>query len=214
MLRRVALIGSIDWFTFKLADILHKNGYLVIVASQKSSECGEIGKKLPIYVYCGSRIDEALINSIGPEDLAMAIVRIDDHEQAYSIAKLLKSFGVPEVLVIADAKDSDSFRAMGVKLVSPSKLVLGYIEKLLRNEYKVLAYNDKDMEIYLVKVPEDSSLVGKTVEEVENEYGVVICSKMSEGAVIKIASNYVLQGGDIITVIGAPKRIAEFLEET
>ena len=99
-------------------------------------------------------------------------------------------------------------------MVSPSKLVLGYIERLLRNEYKVLAYNDRDVEIYLVKVPEDSSLVGKTVEEVENEYDIVICSKISEGTITKVASNYVLQGGDLITVIGAPRHIAEFLEKT
>ncbi len=225
-MRQFAVIG-LGRFGRKVAETLAKKGAPVIAIDSKP----ELVEKVSDFVTKAMQMDstdEKSLIAAGIKDVDVAVVSMgEDIESSVLTTALLRNLDVPEIV----ARACTSLHAQILKMVGATRVVFPEEDMGIRVANSILSpgvleYIELGADYTLAEFEATSDDIGRTINEVDlkNKYGInvlivkrkVLESGESAGETrekeMKVlpTSNYKIQEGDILVVVGNSKDIETF----
>jgi len=159
--------GKVGYY---LSKALLDEGHEILVvekdAARRDFICGELGS----ICVRGDGCEAATLAEVGTGRADMLIaVTGDDEDNLVSCQVAKHKFNVPRTIArISNPKNEAIFKKLGIDAtVSSTNVILEYIEEEVPTHplTHLLTIRDKDLEIVEVKIPPDSTSVGKAVKE-------------------------------------------------
>lgn len=156
----------------------------------------------PITTVVGDGSSRVVLESAGLDDALVAATNNDAVNQ--EACRLAKEAGVSRVVsVAADPENLATYRTLGVPAFSPDRQTARRIEiNLEPHRVSSAAFADGMAEAAEFKLGADSPLVGRSLAELHTETSL-IAAILRNGELIIPHGSTVLQGGDLVTVVGA-----------
>lgn len=142
----------------------------LIVIDKDEETCDEVYARYGIETIHGdaTRISVLKQARIDRADVAIATTRDDAQNLAFAV--LAKSFSVPEIIVrMNQASYYEAYRTVGVSQIVNvvNNVVLDILHQVEKSEVKHVArLGDGAVEIFVVRIPENGKIVGKTISEI------------------------------------------------
>ncbi len=225
-MRQFAVIG-LGRFGRKVAETLAKKGAPVIAIDSKP----ELVEKVSDFVTKAMQMDstdEKSLIAAGIKDVDVAVVSMgEDIESSVLTTALLRNLDVPEIV----ARACTSLHAQILKMVGATRVVFPEEDMGIRVANSILSpgvleYIELGADYTLAEFEATSDDIGRTINEVDlkNKYGInvlIVKRKVLEAGEsagetrekeMKVlpTSNYKIQEGDILVVVGNSKDIETF----
>ena len=189
----------------------------IVVIDNDKEACDDLFAAYGVETIFGNATKMSVLQAAGIEkaDVVVATMRDDAANLAFSV--LAKSFSVPEIIVRMNNKNYlEAYRTVGVSKILNvlDRLVTDILYQIEKPELQRVAQLGQDaVEIFIVKVPENGKIVGKTISEIASSRGLpeesIIAGLYEEkGNVFKIPrGNTKIQGESDLFVITKPKLV-------
>jgi len=200
--------GEIGYYLSK--DLLTE-GHEILVVERDADRSEFIIGDLGSVCVRGDGCEVATLTEVGTGRADMLIAVTGDDEDNLVACQIAKhKFNVPQTIArIKNPKNEAIFKKLGIDVtVSSVKIILEYIEEEVPTHplTHLLTIRDKGLEIVEVKIPPDSTTVGKPVKELtlpqESVLSLVI-SKQQKPHVP--TADTILQAGDQIIAVTTPE---------
>jgi trk system potassium uptake protein TrkA len=165
----IIIAGGGSLGTELVKKFMEKKKDIVVIDNDKEI-CDDLYAAFGVETVCGDATNISVLKAAGIEkaDAAIATMRNDAVNLAFSV--LVKSFSVPEIVIRMDKKSYyEAYKTSGVsKIVSAVDTLVDEIaDQVEKPEIQTVAkLGDGAVEIFIVRVPTDGKLVGKTISEV------------------------------------------------
>lgn len=142
----------------------------VVVIEQSKEVCDEIYAKYGIETINGNATEISVLRAAGinKADVIISTIRRDDVNLA--VTALAKSFNVPEIIVLMrNPNYSEAYRTSGATRILnvANTIIKDIMYQIEKPSIKRVAYlGDGAAEVFIVEIPEDSKITGKTISEV------------------------------------------------
>ena len=160
-------VGRLGYYLIKA---LLEEGHEVLGIEKKATVCETVTDELGSVCLRGDGCEIATLNEAGTNRADMFIAITGDDEDnlvACQIAK--RKFNVPFTIArMRNPKNEALFKKLGIDAtVSTTNIILEYIEQEMPTHplTHLLTIRDKGMEIVEVKIPPESTAVGKSLKE-------------------------------------------------
>lgn len=146
----------------------HKKDIVVIDESQEI--CDDLFSAFGVETVCGNATDISILKAAGIEkaDVAIATSRNDADNLAFTV--LAKSFSVPDILVRMNKKSYyEAYKTAGVSRILNvvDTLVTDIIRHVEKPVFQQVArLGEGAVEIFIVRIPPEGKIVGKTISEI------------------------------------------------
>jgi len=169
--------GKVGYY---LSKTLLSEGHEVLILEKDAKKCEAICEELGSVVVRGDGCEARTLADAGTEraDMLIAVTNEDeDNLVACQVAK--NKFKVPRTIArIKNPKNEALFKKLGVDVtVSSTNLILEHIEEEVPTHPLVhlLTLKGGSLEIVEVKIPQNSSVAGKRMKEIDLPPDSVIC---------------------------------------
>ncbi|MCK5653907.1 MAG: TrkA family potassium uptake protein [Dehalococcoidia bacterium] len=169
--------GKVGYY---LSQALLSEGHEVLILEKDAAKCDAICEQLGSVVVRGDGCEARTLAEVGTEraDMFIAVTNEDeDNLVACQVAK--HKFKVPRTIArINNPKNEALFKKLGIDVtVSSTNLILEHIQEEVPTHPLVhlLTLKGGDLEIVEVKIPPDSSVVGKRMRQIVFPPDSVIC---------------------------------------
>jgi len=169
--------GKVGYY---LSKTLLSEGHEVLILEKDAKKCEAITEELGSVVVRGDGCEARTLADAGTEraDMLIAVTNEDeDNLVACQVAK--NKFKVPRTIArIKNPKNEALFKKLGVDVtVSSTNLILEHIEEEVPTHPLVhlLTLKGGSLEIVEVKIPQNSSVAGKRMKEIDLPPDSVIC---------------------------------------
>jgi len=189
-----------------IAKLLSENGYVVaaVFTSESVDNVRHLASDLPIYTFVVPKSADIgkVLEDAGIRSASIVLALSNNDEVNLRVAELAREkFGVPKVIVLASGNASrEKLESMGVIVVDPVKCAVGRIMRILRLEVASMVNLVEDISVALINITIDSRLIGRTLEEIEDSYGVSAVVKRGEDLLRDKST--VIEAGDQLIVVG------------
>ncbi|GAF70061.1 unnamed protein product [marine sediment metagenome] len=169
--------GKVGYY---LTQALLSEGHEVLILEKDAARCGAICEQLGSVVVRGDGCEARTLAEAGTERADMFIAVTDEDEDNLVACQVAKQkFKVPRTIArINNPKNEELFKKLGIDVtVSSTNLILEHIEEEVPTHPLVhlLTLKGGALEIVEVKIPPDSSVVGKRMREIVFPPDSVIC---------------------------------------
>lgn len=169
--------GKVGYY---LTQALLSEGHEVLILEKDAARCGAICEQLGSVVVRGDGCEARTLAEAGTERADMFIAVTDEDEDNLVACQVAKQkFKVPRTIArINNPKNEALFKKLGIDVtVSSTNLILEHIEEEVPTHPLVhlLTLKGGALEIVEVKIPPDSSVVGKRMREIVFPPDSVIC---------------------------------------
>jgi len=196
---------------YYLAKALLDEGHEILLVEKDATICETIADELGSVCLHGDGCEAATLAEVGTDraDMLIAVTGDDDDNLvACQVAK--HKFGVPRTIArIGNPKNEALFKKLGVDVtVSSTNVILEHIETEVPTHplTHLLAIEDSGQEIVEVKIPPDSSTVGKSVRELSLPPGSKLALVIRKKGRNRIPTlNTIIRAEDRIIVITTPE---------
>lgn len=225
-MRQFAVIG-LGRFGRKVAETLAKKGAPVIAIDSNPELVAKVSDFVTKAMQMDSTDEKSLI-AAGIKDVDVAVVSMgEDIESSVLTTALLRNLEVAEIV----ARACTSLHAQILKMVGATRVVFPEEDMGIRVANSILSpgvleYIELGADYTLAEFEAKSDDIGRTINEVDlkNKYGIHVlivkrkvlvagesASETREKEVkVLPTSNYKIQGGDILVVVGNSKDIESF----
>ncbi|TET40131.1 MAG: TrkA family potassium uptake protein [Dehalococcoidia bacterium] len=169
--------GKVGYY---LSKTLLSEGHEVLILEKDAKKCEAITEELGSVIVRGDGCEARTLADAGTEraDMLIAVTNEDeDNLVACQVAKY--KFKVPRTIArINNPKNERIFKKLGIDVtVSSTNLILEHIEEEVPTHPLVhlLTLKGGSLEIVEVKIPQNSSVAGKRMKEIDLPPGSVIC---------------------------------------
>jgi trk system potassium uptake protein TrkA len=202
--------GKVGYY---LAKQLVEDGHEVLIIEKDAARCEQISAELGDIVLRGDGCEGATLDSAGTvrADLFIAVTGDDeDNLVACQVAKT--KFSVPRAVSrINNPKNEAIFKKLGIDTtVSSTTVILAHIEQELPSHplISLMTLRGGGLEIVEVKIPRQSSVVGKRMKDLLLPQESLVILTIDEEGTPRIPSNdTVVRAGD--EVVAVTRREAE-----
>jgi len=200
--------GRIGYY---LAKALLDEGHEVLVVEKNATICENINDELGSVCFRGDGCEAATLAEIGTGRADMLIAVTGDDEDNLVACQVAKhKFNVPRTIArIRNPRNEILFKKLGVDVtVSSTNIILEHIEEEVPTHplTHLLEIRDKGLEIVEVKIPPESTAVGKPVKELSLPPGSVLSLIIRKARKpIVPAANTILQAEDQIIAVTPPE---------
>ena len=200
-------VGRLGYYLIKA---LLEEGHEVLAVEKTAAVCETIEDELGSVCTRGDGCEVATLNEVGTGRADMFIAVTGDDEDNLVACQLAKhKFNVPFTIArIRNPQNEALFKKLGIDAtVSSTNIILEYIEQEVPTHplMHLLTIRDKDMEIVEVKIPTESTTVGKQIKELtlppESKLSLII--RKHQKPIIPRA-NTILQPADQIIAVTTP----------
>ncbi len=196
---------------YYLTKALLDEGHEVLLVEKNVTICEAIVEEMGSICVRGDGCEAATLDEVGTGRADMLIAVTGDDEDNLVACQVAKhKFNVPRTVArIRNPKNETIFKKLGIDVtVSSTNIILENIEEELPTHplTHLLSLRDTGLEIVEVKIPSDSTTVGKPVKELSLPPGSVlslICREKHKPIIPK--ANTILQGGDRVIAVTSPE---------
>jgi len=200
--------GKVGYY---LARALLDEGHEILVVEKKENKCELICNELGSVCFHGDGCEAATLAEIGTGRADMLIAVTGDDEDNLVTCQVAKhKFNVPRTIArINNPENEPIFKKLGIDVtVSSTNLILENIEEEVPTHplTHLLTIRDKGLEIVQVKIPPDSTTVGKSVEELSlpQDSRLVLIIPAEEKPHLPTTKT-ILQAGDQVIAVTPPE---------
>ncbi len=201
-------VGRLGYYLIKA---LLDEGHEVLAIEKSALVCETVEDELGSVCMRGDGCEAATLNDVGTGRADMLIaVTGDDEDNLVSCQVAKHKFNVPFTIArIRNPKNETIFKKLGIDVtVSSTNIILEYIEKEVPTHplTHLLTIRDKGMEIVEVRIPPESTTVGKPVKELPlppDSILSLIIRKHQKPLIPR--ANTVLQAEDQIIAVTTPE---------
>jgi len=196
---------------YYLTKALLDEGHEVLLVEKNATICEIIDDELGSVCFRGDGCEAATLTEIGTGRADMLIAVTGDDEDNLVACQVAKhKFNVPRTIArIRNPKNETLFKKLGVDVtVSSTNIILEHIEEEVPTHplTHLLEIRDKGLEIVEVKIPTESTAVGKPVKELSLPPGSVLSLiiRKARKPIVPAAST-ILQAEDQIIAVTPPE---------
>ncbi len=195
---------------YYLARALLDEGHEVLVLDKDAAEVEYICNQLGSICVRGDGCEVATLADAGTSRADMLIAVTGDDEDNLVACQVAKhKFNVPRTIArIKNPENEVIFKKLGIDVtVSSTNVILEHIEEEVPTHplTHLLSIRDKGLEIVEVKIPADSSVVGKQVRELSLPSGSTLSLLIPEKEKPRVPrADTTLQAGDRIIAVTPP----------
>jgi trk system potassium uptake protein TrkA len=196
--------GKVGYY---LAKELVEEGHEVLVIEKDATKVDRIAEDLGDITLRGDGCEAATMEMAGFGRADMVIAVTGDDEDNLVVCQVAKAkFNVPRALArINNPKNEEIFKRLGIDTtVSATAAILAQIEQELPTHplIPLLTLKGGGLEMVEVKVPENSSVVGKCIGEILLPQQSIIALIVDEDGVPKVPKNdTVVRAGDEVVAV-------------
>ncbi len=196
---------------YYLTKALLDEGHEVLAIEKDATICEAVTDELGSVCIRGDGCETATLNEVGTGRADMLIAVTGDDEDNLVACQVAKhKFNVPFTIArIRNPKNETIFKKLGIDAtVSSTNIILEYIEQEVPTHplMHLLTIRDKGMEIVEVKIPPESTTVGKPVKELslppESKLSLIIRKRQKP---LIPRANTILQAEDQIIAVTTPE---------
>jgi len=196
---------------YYLTRALLDEGHEVLLVEKNATICDNITEELGSVCVRGDGCEAAILAEVGTERADMLIAVTGDDEDNLVACQVAKhKFNVPRTIArIRNPKNEVIFKKLGIDVtVSSTNIILEHIEEEVPTHplTHLLEIRGKGLEIVEVKIPPDSTTVGKPVKELSLPPGSVLSLiiRKARKPIVPAAST-ILQAEDQIIAVTTPE---------
>jgi len=200
--------GRVGYYLTKaLLDEEHE----VLLVEKNATICENVVEELGSVCIRGDGCEAATLDEIGTGRADMLIAVTGDDEDNLVACQVAKhKFNVPRTIArIGNPKNETFFKKLGIDVtISSTNIILEHIEEVVPTHplTHLLEIRDKGLEIVEVKIPSDSTTVGKPVKELSLPPGSVLSLIIRKARKpIVPTANTILQAEDQIIAVTSPE---------
>lgn len=169
--------GKVGYY---LSQALLSEGHEVLILEKDAARCGAICEQLGSVVVRGDGCEARTLADVGTERADLFIAVTDEDEDNLVACQVAKhKFKVPRTIArINNPKNETLFKKLGIDVtVSSTNLILEHIEVEVPTHPLVhlLTLKGGALEIVEVKIPPNSSVVGKHIRDITFPPDSVVC---------------------------------------
>ncbi len=196
---------------YYLVKALLGEGHEVLVVEKNATICETINEELGSVCIRGDGCEATTLTEVGTDRADMLVAVTGDDEDNLVACQLAKHmFNVPRTITrISNPRNEILFKKLGVDVtVSGTNVILEHIEEEVPTHplTHLLAIEDSGIEIVEVKIPPDSSTVGKSVRQLSLPKGsklALVIRKEGKNRVPTLKT--VLQAEDRVIALTTPE---------
>ncbi len=196
---------------YYLVRALLDEGHEVLIVEKNATFCEVINEELGSICIRGDGCEAATLEEVGTGRADMFIAVTGDDEDNLVACQVAKhKFNVPRTIArLRNPKNEILFKKLGIDVtVSSTDIILEHIEEVLPTHAltHLLPIRDKGLEIVEVKIPADSTTVGKPVKELSlPPESILLLIIRKERKPIVPTANTILQAGDQVIAVTRPE---------
>ncbi len=200
--------GEVGYY---LSKALLNEGHEILVVEKDATRSGFIIDELGSVCVRGDGCEAATLDQVGTGRADMLIAVTDDDEDNLVACQVAKhKFNVPRTIArITNPKNEAIFKKLGIDVtISSTNIILEYIEEEVPTHplTHLLTIRDKGLEIVEVKIPADSTTVGKAVKELSLPPESILSLLIRKDQKPHLfTANTVLQAEDQIIAVTTPE---------
>ncbi|MFC2013323.1 potassium channel family protein [Chloroflexota bacterium] len=205
------IVVGVGRLGYHLTKALLEEGHEVLGVEKKATVYEAVTDELGSICIRGDGCEAAILNEAGTGRADMFIAVTGDDEDNLVACQLAKhKFNVPLTIArIRNPKNETIFKKLGIDTtVSSTNIILEYIEQEVPTHplTHLLTIRDKGLEIVEVKIPPDSSTVGKTIRalSIPKESTLSLLLRKQRKPIIPKA-NTTIQAEDHIIAVTTPE---------
>jgi len=196
---------------YYLTKALLDEGHEVVIVEKQAAICDAINDELGGVCVRGDGCETAVLAEVGTDRADMFIaVSGEDEDNLVSCQLAKHKFKVPRTVArIVNPKNEVLFKKLGIDVtVSSTDIILENIEAEVPTHLltHLMTIRDRGLEIVEIKIPTNSSAVGKAIKELKLPAGSVLPLIIRKGSrpVVPEAET-ILQAGDQIIAVTSPE---------
>ncbi len=196
---------------YYLTKALLDEGHEVLLVEKQAGICEAVNDELGSICLRGDGCEAATLAEIGTGRADMLIAVTGDDEDNLVACQVAKhKFNVPRTIArIRNPQNELLFKKLGVDVtVGSTNIILEHIEEEVPTHplTHLLTLSDKGLEIVEIKIPPESTTVGKSVKELSlpEESKLVLVISKERSPRVPTAST-ILQAGDRIIALTSPE---------
>ncbi|MCD8117439.1 MAG: Trk system potassium transporter TrkA [Oscillospiraceae bacterium] len=206
---------------FTLAQYLARDGHDVTVIDRNPERIALVNTSLDVISICGS-VDIELLKLAGAEHADLLIAATNSDETNILCCMVGRKLGAGRT--IARVRQRDHYQEvillqeeLGLSMtINPDASAAGEISRVLRfpSATKVEPFAKGQAELVEFALGEKNPLCGTAIRELHGHYGrgVLVCAVRRGEQVHIPGGDFILQPGDALGVVGAPKQIYSFFK--
>ncbi len=196
---------------YYLTKALLDEGHEVLLVEKDATICETVTDELGSVCLRGDGCEAATLAEVGTDRADMLIAVTGDDEDNLVTCQVAKhKFNVPRTIArIGNPKNETLFKKLGIDVtVSSTNIILEHIEEKVPTHplTHLLTIEDSGQEIVEIKIPPESTIVGKSVRQLslppESKLALVI---RKEGKNRVPTGNTILRAGDRIIALTTPE---------
>jgi trk system potassium uptake protein TrkA len=196
---------------YYLTKALLSEGHEVVIVEKNPTICQNINDELGSVCIRGDGCETATLADIGTARADMLIAVTGDDEDNLVACQVAKhKFNVPRIIArVRNPKNETIFKKLGIDVtVSSTNIILENIKEELPTHplTHLLTIRDKGLEIVEIKIPPDSTTIGKSLKELSLPEGsrlALIIPKEHNPRVP--TSDTILHDGDRVIAVTTPE---------
>lgn len=196
---------------YYLTKALLSEGHEVVIVEKNPTICQNINDELGSVCIRGDGCETATLADIGTARADMLIAVTGDDEDNLVACQVAKhKFNVPRIIArVRNPENETIFKKLGIDVtVSSTNIILENIKEELPTHplTHLLTIRDKGLEIVEIKIPPDSTTIGKSLKELSLPEGsrlVLIIPKENKPRVP--SSDTILHDGDRVIAVTTPE---------
>jgi trk system potassium uptake protein TrkA len=196
---------------YYLAKALLNEGHEVLIVEKSAPFCEIIAEEMGNICFRGDGCEASTLAEIGTGRADMLVAVTGDDEDNLVACQVAKhKFNVPRTIArIRNPANEVIFKKLGIDItVSSTNLIMEQIEEVVPTHplTRLFTISDKDLEIVEVKIPSDSTVIGKSIKELLLPKGsrlALICPQ--DGKHHMPTAGTVLRAGDRVIAVTPPE---------
>lgn len=211
----IILVGA-GRIGYALARNLAHEDHNITVIDRNEEQIAQVNAHLDVMTICGE-VDIHLLRLAGAEKADLLIAVTDSDEANILCCMVAKKLGVPHT--IARVRQEEHYEEvillreeLGLSMtINPEYMAASEISRVLRfpSAAKVETFAKGQAELVEFRLTEQNPLCGMALKNFHAKFGrgTLICAVHREDKVHIPGGDFVLQAGDDVSVVGAPKHI-------
>lgn len=206
---------------YTLAKLLSREGQNVTVIDKRQERIALVSSTMDANCVSGA-VDVSLLKLAGAQTADLLIAATDSDEANILCCMVARKLGVGNT--IARVRQAEHFEEVvllreeiGLSMtVNPEYIAAGEISRVLRfpSAAKVESFAKNQAELVEFTLAPKNPLCGMALNKLHGRYGrgILLCAVRRAGEVSIPDGDFVLQAGDNVTVVGAPRAVNDFFK--